>query len=130
MTERHGSVIVDENAVNVTSVFSRLHEHAILDEDATVDEKTLAALGYKQEFKRKGLFAPIETGLVETNAPQRLLHLGVLLGLILRPGTPAFGGINNHLLPRLFWHRRFSMGVAHLRISYPGNCFQHGRAVL
>lgn len=38
--------------VHVTSVLTPQHEHAILDEGATPDEKTLGALGYKQEFKR------------------------------------------------------------------------------
>jgi hypothetical protein len=52
MAERNKSV-VDENAVKVTTVFTGLHEHAILDENATLDDRALAALGYKQEFKRR-----------------------------------------------------------------------------
>ena len=51
MAERNKSV-VDENAVKVTTVFTELHDHAILDDDATLDDQALAALGYKQEFKR------------------------------------------------------------------------------
>lgn len=44
--------IVDEDEVKVTSVFKSLHEHAVVEKDATLDEITLGALGYKQEFKR------------------------------------------------------------------------------
>jgi hypothetical protein len=51
MAERNKSV-VDENAVKVTTIFTNLHEHAVLDGDATLDDRALAALGYKQEFKR------------------------------------------------------------------------------
>lgn len=51
MAERNKSV-VDESSVKVTTVFSDLNEHAIIDENATLDERALAALGYKQEFKR------------------------------------------------------------------------------
>ena len=43
---------VDPNALHVTSVFERDNELAIIDEDATLDEKVLLALSYKQEFKR------------------------------------------------------------------------------
>ncbi len=50
-TERSKSV-VDENAVKVTTVFTKQREHAVLDEDAPLDDQALAALGYKQEFKR------------------------------------------------------------------------------
>jgi len=50
---RKGSItVIDENAVGVTSVFSKRGEHAVLEEGATADEVTLGALGYKQEFKR------------------------------------------------------------------------------
>ena len=52
MAERHKGSVVDEAAVHVTTVFSELGEHAVLDENATLDDKALAALGYKQEFKR------------------------------------------------------------------------------
>lgn len=38
--------------LQVTSLMAREDEHAVLGEDATLDEKTLGALGYKQEFKR------------------------------------------------------------------------------
>jgi hypothetical protein len=37
---------------HVTSVLANLREHAVLDDGATLDEKTLGALGYKSEFKR------------------------------------------------------------------------------
>ncbi|EXJ63240.1 hypothetical protein A1O7_03687 [Cladophialophora yegresii CBS 114405] len=50
---RKGSVsVIDEDAVGVTSVFAQQHTHAVVEEGATKDEVTLAALGYKQEFKR------------------------------------------------------------------------------
>ena len=52
MTERHKGSVVDETAVQVTTVFSDLGEHAVVDENATLDDQALAALGYKQEFKR------------------------------------------------------------------------------
>ena len=55
MAERHKS-IVDETDVKVTTVFSDLHEHAVIDDGATLDDKALAALGYKQEFKRSRSF--------------------------------------------------------------------------
>ena len=44
--------IVDENALGVTSVFTKLGEHAVLTHAADRDEEILGALGYKQEFKR------------------------------------------------------------------------------
>jgi hypothetical protein len=44
--------IVDERALGVTSIFSKIGGHAVLDHDADSDEETLVALGYKQEFKR------------------------------------------------------------------------------
>lgn len=43
---------VDEVKLHVTSVFQQKHEHVLLDDNATIDEQTLGALGYKQEFKR------------------------------------------------------------------------------
>lgn len=49
---RSSSHAVDPNALHVTSVLERDHELAIIAEDATLDEKVLLALGYKQEFKR------------------------------------------------------------------------------
>lgn len=33
--------------VKVTSVLDKQHEHAIVDDNATLDEQTLGALGYK-----------------------------------------------------------------------------------
>ena len=62
MAERSKNV-VDENAVKVTTVFTNIHEHAVLDADATLDDQALAALGYKQEFKRFGL---ARAGLLRT----------------------------------------------------------------
>lgn len=50
--QRQGSHVADENALRVTSVFEKTHEHAVVDETADLDEQTLVALGYKQEFKR------------------------------------------------------------------------------
>lgn len=41
-----------DGGVQVTSLMAREHDHAVLGEGATLDEKTLGALGYKQEFKR------------------------------------------------------------------------------
>lgn len=49
---RQGSVVVDEADVHVTSVLAKRHEHAVLEDNATLDDATLGALGYKQEFKR------------------------------------------------------------------------------
>ncbi|KAH8808788.1 amino acid/polyamine transporter I [Xylogone sp. PMI_703] len=43
---------VDEKALNVTSIFAKKGEHAVLDHAADADEEILVALGYKQEFKR------------------------------------------------------------------------------
>ena len=62
MAGRHGSVVVDERDVKVTSVFTKAHNHAVIDEDATLDDKTLGALGYKQEFKRYEPGLRLETG--------------------------------------------------------------------
>lgn len=44
--------IVDESAIGVTSIFTKTHDHAVLDHVADADEEVLVALGYKQEFKR------------------------------------------------------------------------------
>lgn len=53
-TEQRKDMTPDDNKMHVTSVLAQQHEHAILDQDATSDEQTLGALGYKQEFKRCG----------------------------------------------------------------------------
>lgn len=50
--EQRKDTTPDDNKMHVTSVLAQQHDHAILDEDATSDEQTLGALGYKQEFKR------------------------------------------------------------------------------
>lgn len=50
--EQGNDTAPDDNKIHVTSVLAQQHEHAILDQDATSDEQTLGALGYKQEFKR------------------------------------------------------------------------------
>lgn len=50
--EQGNDTTPDDNKMHVTSVLAQQHEHAILDQDATSDEQTLGALGYKQEFKR------------------------------------------------------------------------------
>ena len=52
MATGHKGSVVDETAVHVTTVFEKLGEHAVVDENATLDDQALAALGYKQEFKR------------------------------------------------------------------------------
>jgi hypothetical protein len=46
-------IAVDETKLNVTSVFAKRGEHAVLDHIADADEEILVALGYKQEFKRR-----------------------------------------------------------------------------
>jgi amino acid transporter len=43
---------IDETALQVTSIFTKTGEHAVLDHTADADEEILVALGYKQEFKR------------------------------------------------------------------------------
>ena len=43
---------VDETKLRVTSVFTKTGDHAVIDHVADLDEETLVALGYKQEFKR------------------------------------------------------------------------------
>ncbi|MCJ1389693.1 hypothetical protein MMC18_002550 [Xylographa bjoerkii] len=43
---------VDEGTLNVTSVFQKTGDHAVIDHVADADEEVLVALGYKQEFKR------------------------------------------------------------------------------
>lgn len=47
--------IVDEQKIQVTSIFEKTGDHAILDHVADSDEEVLGALGYKQEFKRSAL---------------------------------------------------------------------------
>lgn len=46
-------MVVDERDVHVTSVLTKRHEHAVLEDNADLDDTTLGALGYKQEFKRQ-----------------------------------------------------------------------------
>lgn len=53
MAQRQGSTVVNEEDVHVTSVLTKRHEHAVLQDTANIDEATLGALGYKQEFKRQ-----------------------------------------------------------------------------
>lgn len=48
----HQSSQLHEKSAKVTSVLQQQHQLAIVDENATIDDKTLGALGYKQEFKR------------------------------------------------------------------------------
>lgn len=48
---------VDEEGLHVTSVFAKTGDHAVLDHVAERDEEVLVALGYKQEFKRSGLYS-------------------------------------------------------------------------
>ena len=52
MADRNGKVAVDENATKVTTLLRTQDERALVSEDANLDESALAALGYKQEFKR------------------------------------------------------------------------------
>ncbi len=52
MAEHRKGSAVNERDVKVTSVLSAQHEQAFADENADLDERTLVALGYKQEFKR------------------------------------------------------------------------------
>lgn len=47
-SQRSSSIVADQ----VTSVLDRQQELAVIDENATFDDKTLGALGYKQQFKR------------------------------------------------------------------------------
>lgn len=52
MAQRSGSTAIKEEDVHVTSVLTKRNEHAILEANANIDDATLGALGYKQEFKR------------------------------------------------------------------------------
>lgn len=52
MADKDADGIWTRNDVHVTSVLANLREHAVLDDSATLDEKTLGALGYRSEFKR------------------------------------------------------------------------------
>ena len=62
--ERNASVVsaggtrhtVNEHSLNVTSVFTKRGEHAVIDHAADADEEVLVALGYKQEFKRYSFY--------------------------------------------------------------------------
>lgn len=42
----------DGGKVHVTSLVTQDQNQLILDDDAPLDEQTLGALGYRQEFKR------------------------------------------------------------------------------
>jgi len=44
--------VVDDHTLQVTSIFQKTGDHAVLDHVADSDEEVLTALGYKQEFKR------------------------------------------------------------------------------
>lgn len=58
-TPRQGSItVVSEDKPAVTSVFASRGDNVVLEEGATIDEQTLGALGYKQEFKRLVSLAP------------------------------------------------------------------------
>ena len=52
MAGKRNSRVINEQTTKVTSVLETQHEHALIEDNATVDDTTLAALGYKQEFKR------------------------------------------------------------------------------
>ena len=45
--EHKGTHFVDADAARVTSIFNKTHEKAVVREDASSDELTLGALGYK-----------------------------------------------------------------------------------
>ncbi|KAK4952720.1 hypothetical protein LTR10_009527 [Elasticomyces elasticus] len=47
-----GRHTIDETTMNVTSIFQKTHDHAVVDHELDADERVLVALGYKQEFKR------------------------------------------------------------------------------
>ncbi|KAK5746850.1 hypothetical protein LTR17_000480 [Elasticomyces elasticus] len=47
-----GRQTIDETTMNVTSIFQKTHDHAVVDHELDADERVLVALGYKQEFKR------------------------------------------------------------------------------
>ena len=51
-SNRRSSVVAQQ----VTSVLERERGSVVVDENATLDDETLAALGYKQEFKRDFTF--------------------------------------------------------------------------
>lgn len=51
-SNRHGNVVVNEDRAKVTTILEKNKDHALVGEDSTLDDTTLAALGYKQEFKR------------------------------------------------------------------------------
>ncbi|KIV90844.1 hypothetical protein PV10_05452 [Exophiala mesophila] len=52
-TSRQGSVtVIGEGKPAVTSVFADRGDNVVFEEGATIDDQTLGALGYKQEFKR------------------------------------------------------------------------------
>lgn len=51
-TSRHSSEQGHKRESVVTSVLDNQHQLAVIDENATKDDATLGALGYKQEFKR------------------------------------------------------------------------------
>ena len=58
MAEQRGSARKSSSIVagQVTSVLEYQRELAVVDENGTIDDKTLGALGYKQQFKRDFTF--------------------------------------------------------------------------
>lgn len=51
MAEKRNPQVVNEESLKVTSVLESSHEHAVVDRDATPDERALGALGYKYVLK-------------------------------------------------------------------------------
>ena len=56
MAAKQDNQPVDEHPVKVTSVLPKGNGHAVVDDSSNLDEKTLAELGYKSEFKRYSSF--------------------------------------------------------------------------
>ena len=127
MADRQKS-IVDESTIKVTTVFSDLGEHAVLDDNATLDEKALAALGYKQEFKRfvSNAFRYTRASFRITDLLQGLHDVRIILRIVFCSRPASIGCIDHRLFSGLLRNWRSGMGLARGRYNDSIYRIQHG----
>ena len=132
MEKTHQGRVVDERNAKVTTLLTVQDEHALVSEDATIDDTTLAALGYKQEFNRykksRRKIMPYQRWEL-TNLVQRLLNLEFVWCVFLGSRTPSFDRIYAILQSWILWRGRRSMGLANRSPYDTSYGFQYGRAL-
>ena len=129
MTSRLGGRVVNEDTAKVTTILAKQDEHALVGDDANLDETTLAALGYKQEFKRYVAIHPSSLDRRLNTEMQGFHHMDLLFRLVLCPWTAPVYSVHTLLLVGILWNWWCGMGLANSSADDSVRCLQHGRAV-